>query len=161
MPFCSVPPNWKYLNKYFFYKPLFTFYSLNIMKKSTIYISWALQILCAIILLQTLFFKFSGADESVYIFDKVGLGAVGRIGTGIAEMFTAILLLIPTLAWLGAILGIGLMAGAIMSHFTILGIEIMGDGGYLFALGLTVLIGCLIVLYIRRKQIPVLGARLK
>jgi uncharacterized membrane protein YphA (DoxX/SURF4 family) len=131
------------------------------MKKSFLYISWALQILCAIILLQTLFFKFSGAAESVYIFDKVGLGAVGRIGTGVVEMIAAILLLIPALAWMGAILGIGLMAGAIMSHLTILGIEVQGDGGYLFALGLIVLIGCLIVLYIRRKQIPVLGARLK
>jgi hypothetical protein len=131
------------------------------MKKSILYLCWALQILCAIILLQTLFFKFSGAAESVYIFDKVGLGAVGRIGTGVVEMITAILLLIPALAWLGAILGIGLMAGAVMSHLTILGIEIMDDGGYLFALGLTVLIGCAIVLYIRRKQIPVLGARLK
>jgi len=131
------------------------------MKKSTLYLSWALQILCAIILLQTLFFKFSGAAESVYIFDKVGLGAVGRIGTGVAEMITAILLLIPAFAWLGAVLGIGLMAGALMSHLTILGIEVQGDGGYLFALGLTVLTGCLIVLFIRRRQIPVLGARLK
>jgi uncharacterized membrane protein YphA (DoxX/SURF4 family) len=131
------------------------------MKKSSLYLTWALQILCAIILLQTLFFKFTGAAESVYIFDKVGLGAAGRIGTGIAEMITGILLLIPAFAWLGAILGIGLMSGAIVSHLTILGIEIQGDGGYLFFLALVVFTGCFTILYLRRKQIPVLGARLK
>jgi uncharacterized membrane protein YphA (DoxX/SURF4 family) len=127
------------------------------MKKTSLYFSWALQILAAIILLQTLFFKFSGAAESVYIFDKVGLGAAGRIGTGIAELITGILLLTPAFAWLGAILGLGLMSGAILSHFTILGIEVQGDGGYLLFLALVVFSASAIVLYLRRKQLPVLG----
>jgi hypothetical protein len=33
------------------------------------------------------------------------------------------------------------MAGAIMSHLTILGIEVLGDGGYLFFLALMVFFG--------------------
>lgn len=131
------------------------------MKKFVHYIAWALQLLSALILLQTLFFKFTAAPESVYIFDKVGLGAAGRIGTGIAELIASVLLLVPATAWLGALMGIGLMSGAIFSHLTLLGIEVQGDGGYLFYLGLIVLVSCLVVLFIRRKQIPVLGAMLK
>ncbi len=130
------------------------------IKKTTLYVSWALQVLSAIILLQTLFFKFTAAPESVYIFDKVGLGAPGRIGTGVAELIAAVLLLIPATAWAGAILSVGLMGGALISHLTVLGIEVQGDGGYLFGLGLFVFVGCLLVLYIRRRQIPLLGPRL-
>jgi len=130
------------------------------IKKTALYVSWALQVLSAIILLQTLFFKFTAAPESVYIFDKVGLGAPGRIGTGVAELIAAVLLLIPATAWAGAILSVGLMGGALVSHLTVLGIEVQGDGGYLFGLGLFVFTGCLLVLYIRRRQIPLLGPRL-
>jgi len=130
------------------------------IKKTALYVSWALQVLSAIILLQTLFFKFTAAPESVYIFDKVGLGAPGRIGTGVAELIAAVLLLIPATAWAGAILSVGLMGGALVSHITVLGIEVQGDGGYLFGLGLFVFTGCLLVLYIRRRQIPLLGPRL-
>jgi hypothetical protein len=120
-------------------------------------VSWALQLLVAGILLQTLFFKFTGAEESVYIFQTVGAEPWGRIGSGIAELLAAMLLLVPMLAPYGAVLTIGLMAGAILSHLTVLGIEVKGDGGLLFALALTAFVGSLVVLVIRRGQIPQLA----
>lgn len=131
------------------------------MKKSTLYFVWGLQILSALIMVQSLFFKFSAAAESVYIFDKVGLGAAGRIGTGIAELVASVLLLTPSLAWFGALLGVGIMSGAVLSHLTLLGIEVQGDGGYLFFLGMVVLVSCAVVLWIRRRQVLVIGARLR
>ena len=123
------------------------------------YISWAAQIIASIILAQTLFFKFTAAPESVALFTKLGVEPFGRIGAGIMELITVILLLTPRRAWLGAIFGIMTMAGAIMAHLTILGIESSGDGGYLFFLALIVLICCLIVAYIRKNDIIVILKR--
>jgi uncharacterized membrane protein YphA (DoxX/SURF4 family) len=130
------------------------------MKKPIIYVTWALQGLSALIMVQSLFFKFSAAPESVYIFEKTGLGDAGRIGTGVAELIASVLLLIPATAWLGALLGLGIISGALLAHLTVLGIEVQDDSGYLFFLGLVVFFSCLGVLWIRRAQIPVLGARL-
>ena len=90
---------------------------------------WALRFVVAIILLQTLYFKFTGAPESVYIFETLGIEPYGRIGSGIAELITSILILIPRTTLLGAILGLGIMIGAILSHLTKLGIEVNNDGG--------------------------------
>ena len=117
------------------------------------YISWIAQIIAAIILAQTLFFKFSGATESVALFTKLGVEPFGRYGAGIMELITVILLLIPRKAWLGAIFGIMTMTGAILAHLTILGIESNGDGGYLFFLALATLTCCLIVAFIRKSDI--------
>ncbi len=111
-------------------------------------LSWVFRLLAAIILLQTLYFKFTGAPESIYIFTQLGIEPWGRIGSGVAELIVSILLLIPGTAWLGAIGGIGVMAGAIGSHLTKLGIEVQGDGGTLFYLGVLVLISCVIVLFL-------------
>src|ERR1700739_618999 len=97
-------------------------------------LSWVLRITAAIILLQTLFFKFTAAPESVYIFTKVGAEPWGRILSGIIELVAAVLLLVPSFTWLGSMLAIGVMAGAILSHLTVLGIEVQGDMGLLFAL---------------------------
>jgi putative oxidoreductase len=119
--------------------------------------SWMLQLLAAGILLQTLFFKFTGAEESVYIFSTLGIEPWGRIGTGIAELIAALLLLTPRTAPAGAVLAMGLMTGAIVSHLTVLGIAVKGDGGLLFGLALTVFAASAIVLVIRRGQIPVVG----
>jgi hypothetical protein len=126
--------------------------------------SWLLQFTVAVILLQTLFFKFTGAEESVYIFSSVGhfVGIAGvepwgRIGSGVFELIAAILLLIPGTVSLGAALTMGVMAGAIMSHLLILGIEVKGDGGLLFALAVSAFVGSAIVLILRRTQIPVVG----
>jgi hypothetical protein len=123
-------------------------------------ISWILQLTAAVILLQTLFFKFTGAAESVYIFTKVGAEPWGRIGSGVLELVAATLLLTPRTVTVGALLALGLMAGAIGSHLTVLGIEVMGDGGLLFALALTVFAASLAILLLRRAEIPVIGRRL-
>src|SRR5690348_9022793 len=135
----------------------------NLSRAQTV-VSWALQLLVAGILLQTLFFKFSAAEESVFIFSSVGrflqLPGVepwGRIGSGLVELIASLLLIVPATAALGAIVTIGVMAGALASHLLILGIEVKGDGGLLFALALTALVGSAIVLVIRRAQIPVVG----
>ncbi len=120
-------------------------------------LSWGLQLTIAGILLQTLFFKFAGAEESVYIFTTLGAEPWGRIGSGVAELVAALLLLVPALTPFGAALTMGVMAGAILSHLTILGIEIRGDGGLLFGLAVTAFVASAIVLVIRRGQIPVLG----
>src|SRR6516225_12281570 len=101
-------------------------------KRSTTIIAWICRGAAAVILLQTLFFKFTAAPESVYIFTKVGLEPWGRIASGVAELIAAILILIPATTWLGAGLALAVMAGAIFSHLTLLGIVVMNDGGLLF-----------------------------
>jgi uncharacterized membrane protein YphA (DoxX/SURF4 family) len=117
------------------------------------YLLWALRIVPALILLQTLFFKFTAAPESVYIFSKLGAEPYGRIGSGVFELIAAILLLIPRTTLLGAILGLGVMAGAIISHLTILGIDVQGDHGQLFAYALITAVCCLILIFIFRANI--------
>lgn len=128
-------------------------------RKHTI-LSWILQIVAALILLQTLFFKFTAAEESVYIFETLGLEPVGRIGAGIAELLAVVLLLIPDTVVLGALLALGIIAGAIASHLTKLGVVVKDDGGLLFALALIVL-GCSAsILFLRRSQISIIGGRI-
>lgn len=121
--------------------------------------SWVLRVITAVILLQTLFFKFSGAKESVYIFSTLGLEPWGRIGTGVVELIASVLLLArPTVVW-GAALSLGVISGAIFSHLTRLGIALpaVGDHGELFALALIVFVCSAAVLVMHRDQWPVLG----
>jgi len=127
------------------------------MNKTLRILDWILRLTAAVILAQTLWFKFTAAPESVYIFDKVGLGAPGRIGSGVAELIAAILLVLPRTAWLGSALALGVMGGAIMSHLTVLGIVVMDDHGELFGLALTVAVCSAIVLFLHRRDIPVIG----
>ena len=124
------------------------------------YLSWGLRIIAAVILLQTLFFKFTAAPESVYIFTKVGAEPWGRIGSGIIELIASILLLTPRYSWLGSILAMGMMLGAIASHLTVLGIEVMGDGGLLFSLAIVVFAASSANLVLHRAEIPIVGRRL-
>jgi uncharacterized membrane protein YphA (DoxX/SURF4 family) len=116
-------------------------------------LSLIFRLIAAIILLQTLFFKFTAAPESVYIFTELGLEPWGRIGVGIAEMIVGILLLIPRTAWFGAVGGIGVIAGAIFAHLTKLGINVQGDGGTLFFMAIAVAVSCLVVLYLHRADL--------
>src|SRR5262249_24205174 len=129
------------------------------MSTSKTVISWGLQLLVAGILLQTLFFKFTAAEESVYIFTKVGAEPWGRIGSGVVELVAPAMLLSPVLVPYGALLTIGVMSGALLSHLTVLGIEVKGDGGLLFALALTCFLGAIVILTLRRSQIPFIGRR--
>ena len=135
------------------------------MSKPITITSWVLQIAVAGILFQTLFFKFTGAAESRYIFTKLGLEPWGRIGSGVVELIACILLVHPRTVTLGALLSMGVISGAIMSHLTKLGIVVVNsdgtrDGGLLFALAVTVFVGSAIILFLRREQIPVVGTRL-
>jgi len=130
------------------------------MSTSLMIAVWLLRGIAAVILLQTLYFKFTGAEESVYIFNKVGAEPWGRIGSGVVELMAAILLLSPRFTPVGALLAAGVMAGAILSHLTVLGIEVQGDGGLLFALAIVVFLCSAILLVIFRSDLPVIGARL-
>lgn len=123
------------------------------MKK---YIPLALRIIVAVILIQTLRFKFSAHPDSVYIFETVGLEPVGRIGIGILELIAGVLLLIPKTVWIGAGLTLGLIGGAIMMHLTQLGIDVKGDGGLLFGTAVFTFILSAIILYLRKNDIPFL-----
>ena len=114
---------------------------------------WALRLIAAVIMLQTLFFKFTASPESVYIFSKLGIEPWGRIGIGIAELISVILLLIPRTTSIGALLAVGIMAGALLSHFTMLGIVVQNDGGELFLLALLVFIISSILVFIFRKNL--------
>jgi len=129
------------------------------LTKAAAITSWVAQIIAAVILGQTLFFKFTGAPESKYIFSTLGIEPWGRIGTGVLELITVILLLNPKTPVLGALLAVGLMGGAIMSHLTRLGIEVQGDHGLLFKLGVTVLVAALVVLFVRRRELPISADR--
>jgi hypothetical protein len=122
--------------------------------KSRMIASWFLRILVAGILFQTLFFKFTGAAESVYIFSKLGMEPWGRLGSGAAELVAVVLLLVPrTVVW-GSMLSLTLISGAIVSHMTRLGIVVQDDGGLLFTLALLVFVGSAIILALRRREFP-------
>ncbi len=123
-------------------------------------LSWIAQVLVAAILLQTLYFKFTGAPESVFIFSTLGLEPWGRLGSGVAELIAGILLLIPATAAVGALIALGVISGAIFSHLTVLGIEVQGDGGLLFTLACLVFIGSALILWLRRHALPIIGRRL-
>jgi len=126
------------------------------MKKN---ILLGLRILIAIILIQTLRFKFSGHPDSVYIFSKVGLEPVGRIGIGVLELIAGILLLVPKTVWAGAGLTMGILGGAIMMHLTQLGIEVNGDSGLLFYTAVFVFLVSGVILWNYKKSIPVIGKK--
>ncbi|MEP6669036.1 MAG: DoxX family protein [Chthoniobacter sp.] len=130
------------------------------LTKPELIASWICRVIAALILLQTLFFKFTAAPESVYIFTKVGLEPWGRIGSGVVELIAAVLILWPGLSWLGAGLALGVISGALMSHLTVLGVVVMNDGGLLFTLAVIVEVCAAIVLWIHRHALPVIGARL-
>lgn len=122
--------------------------------------TWIARVVVAIILVQTLFFKFTAAPESVYIFETVGQEPVGRIGSGVVELIASVLLFIPGLTAVGALLALGTMSGAIFFHLTKLGIVVQDDGGTLFGLALVVWAGSAFLLFLYRRTLPVIGARL-
>ena len=112
-----------------------------------------LKLLAAYLMLQTLYFKFTGAPESIYIFSTLGMEPWGRICTGVMELIASVLILIPSTTAIGSFLAIGLMSGAIFFHITKLGYEVQGDGGLLFTYALLVLLSSVILLIIYRKQL--------
>ncbi len=126
------------------------------MKK---YIPFILRLIVAIILIQTLRFKFTAHPDSVYIFSKVGLEPFGRIGIGIIELIAGILLLIPKTIWIGASLTLGVIGGAILMHLTTLGIIVNNDNGVLFILAVITFIVSGIILFLYKHDIPLLNKK--
>ena len=120
----------------------------------------AIRIIVALILVQTLRFKFTAHPDSVYIFTQVGMEPVGRISIGIVELISAVLILVPRTVWLGSILTLGVLGGAISMHLTNLGIEIKGDGGTLFYMAVGTFLLSAIILWFNRKSIPIIGKHL-
>lgn len=119
--------------------------------------NWALlfRVIAAGILMQTLFFKFTGAEESKFIFESLGAEPWGRWFAGVSELVASLLLLIPATQFLGAMAGLGIMAGAILSHIFVLGVVVQNDGGLLFGLAVAVAVCCVNVLLIHREQFPI------
>ena len=117
-------------------------------------ILFVLRLILAVILLQTLYYKFGGHEDSIYIFTTLGLEPYGRIGIGVMELIASILILLKRSSWAGALLTVGLMVGAIFSHLTQLGIEVKGDGGQLFYMAVGTWVLSLVVLWSESKQIP-------
>lgn len=134
---------------------------MRTLSKAQWTLSWLCRLVAAGILLQTLYFKFTGAEESVYIFTKVGMEPWGRFGSGVAELLAAGLLLTPRLAWAGAVLALGVMAGAILAHLTVLGVVVKDDGGLLFTLALVVVAGSLVTLWLHRRDFSDFSRRLE
>jgi len=122
-------------------------------------ILFALKAIAVITMLQTLFFKFSAANQSVELFTKIAgeHEAYLRIGTGIIELISSILLFTSNRSWLGALMTLGVMSGAILGHITILGISHNNDGGLLFGAAVYIFIVALVVLINQRKKIFILG----
>jgi uncharacterized membrane protein YphA (DoxX/SURF4 family) len=124
-------------------------------------LTWSARILAAIILLQTLFFKFSGAEESKYIFSKLGAEPWGRIGSGLVELIASTLILVPATTWIGALLGLGTMTGAIFAHLFAIGISVRNsdgsqDKGQLFIYAVIVFIACTYLVWNNRRSVPLL-----
>jgi hypothetical protein len=128
------------------------------MSRTETILSWVLQIVVAVILFQTLFFKFTAAEESVYIFSTLGAEPWGRIASGVIELITVGLILYPPTAVLGALLAVGVISGALASH-ALLGLVVKNDGGLLFALALIVFVSSAAVVFLRRAEIPFVGER--
>ncbi len=127
--------------------------------KAFVITSWTLRLIVAVILLQTLFFKFSGAKESVYIFSTLGMEPWGRIGSGIFELVASILLFIPSTLTVGAAMALAATGSAILFHLARLGIALtaVGDRGELFALAIVVTVCSTILLLLHRQELPLIG----
>lgn len=111
------------------------------------------RLAAAFVMGQTLYFKFTGSPESMYIFKMVGMEPWGRWLIGILELIAVVLLLIPRAAWAGGLLAVGLMIGAIGMHLTILGVEVMDDKGQLFYYALIVFLSGLFVVFNNKDKI--------
>jgi hypothetical protein len=136
------------------------------LSRSATIATWTAQLLAAGILGQTLFFKFTGAPEAVDLFTQLGVEPFGRVGSGLVELLAVVLLLTPRFAVYGALVALGTMGGAILAHLTVLGIEFtdrngVGDGGSLFALALVTTLAALVIAYVRRRELPLVGSVLR
>lgn len=129
--------------------------------KSKKNISWVLRFIVALILVQTLYFKFTAHPDSIHIFSKLGIEPWGRIILGIIELITAVLILLPSTKFIGMFISLGIIIGAICSHLFVLGINVSNDGGGLFILAIMVFIAATTFLFLNKKQVQILLNKLK
>ena len=120
-------------------------------------LDWMARLTAAAIMAQTLYFKFTAAPESVYIFETLGVEPAGRLLAGASELVAVALLLFPRTAGVGGAMTVGIMAGAVLSHLTILGVEVEDDGGTLFTLALVTLAAGTVTAWLHRRELPVIG----
>ncbi|MEM7219595.1 MAG: hypothetical protein AAF515_14600 [Pseudomonadota bacterium] len=136
-------------------------------------VRWILAIFVAFVFVQSLFFKFTGSEETVIIFNTIGewmagipllswlsgaFASVGGYVVGFVELIAAILILIPKTRIRGAAVGICVISGAIFFHlFTPLGVDRVvdaagnTDGGVLFYMACGVWVSCLLLLLLRNR----------
>ncbi len=130
-------------------------------------VTWILSIYIAFVFVQSLFFKFAGADESIFIFQTIedwsGIAFFEpgmRWVVGIAELAASVLLFVPGVQVVGALMAFGIISGAIFFHlFTPLGIEVFDDGGELFILACGVWLASAVLIALRRAQVGALLGR--
>lgn len=127
------------------------------MKKNSLIV---LRFIVAIILIQTLRFKFTAHPDSVYIFKTVGIEPYGRIAIGILELIAGVLLLVPKTVWVGSLLTLGILGGAIIMHLTKIGIVVNNDNGVLFITALITFILSAILFYHHRKDVPIFDKKI-
>ncbi len=114
---------------------------------------WIIRVVASLIMLQTLYYKFSGSTESVYIFSQMNMEPWGRYATGIAELVASLLILYKPTTVIGSFFAVGIMSGALLSHAFVLGIEVMGDHGLLFLYALIVWVAAILLLWIEREKL--------
>ena len=103
-------------------------------------------------------FKFGSHEQAIHIFTTLGVEPWGRFLLGGIELVLAIGILLPiTKSIANTLIGL-LMIGAVGAHlFTPLGIVVrwdgQNDGGQLFAMGITVIILCVIEMGIEKSSV--------
>ena len=115
-------------------------------------LSRVLRIAVAVIFIQTLYYKFTAHPDSVHIFSSLGLEPVGRIGLGVVELISSVLLLVPRTKLIGIFISFGIICGAILSHFIVLGLDVQEDGGALFSLALIIFACCSVLFGIHKSE---------
>jgi uncharacterized membrane protein YphA (DoxX/SURF4 family) len=127
---------------------------MHSLSKSEQISSWVCRVMLIIILLPALFLKLTGAEDSTYVFSKIGVEPWARYGAGIAELIAVVSLLTHRFVWAGALIILVVITGAIVSHLTILGLVVQNDGWGHFALAVVVLLCSAVTVYLHRHQIP-------
>ena len=130
---------------------------MNGLSRNQKIVSWILQAVAAFILARAAYGKFTGMEMSLFVFERLEMGTSGRFTIGLIEAFAALLLLMPSVPQIGALLGFGTMMGALIAHTTVLGLDTNGDGGMMVAMMGVVVLATSTVMYIRRRDLPLIG----
>ena len=121
---------------------------------------WVCQVIAAAVMVAAGFIKLQGGPVDIFIFEKLGMEPFGRYLITVLEFTAGILLVWPSFSVLGALLSVGTMIGASIAHATVLGFSVQGDGGMHVGLLVLVFVTSGVVLWARRRSLPVIGATL-